>query len=47
MTKKQGKETGIAGKIAEITLEKIGISVNKNMIPFDTRSPFDPSGLRL
>lgn len=38
---------GIGGKEAEHWLESIGISANKNMIPFDTRKPADPSGLRL
>jgi len=38
---------GIGGKEAEHWLEQIGISANKNMIPFDTRKPADPSGLRL
>ena len=37
----------ITGKEAETVLEKVGIVVNKNMIPGDNRSPFDPSGLRL
>lgn len=37
----------IGGKEAEKRLEHVGISVNKNMIPFDTRKPMDPSGLRL
>lgn len=40
-------ETSLTGKIAEEVLEKIWISVNKNLLPFDTRSPMDPSGLRL
>lgn len=38
---------GIWGKEAEEILENIGISVNKNMIPFDTRKPLDPSGIRV
>ena len=38
---------GIGGKQAEKILERIGISANKNMIPFDARSPMDPSGIRL
>lgn len=38
---------GITGKEAEITLEKIWISCNKNMIPYDPRKPLDPSGIRL
>jgi glycine hydroxymethyltransferase len=37
----------ITGKEAEKTLERIGISINKNMIPFDPRKPLDPSGIRL
>ncbi len=38
---------GTTGKIATYALDEAGISVNKNMIPYDTRSPFDPSGIRL
>ncbi len=38
---------GITGKEASTRLEKKGIIVNMNTIPFDTRSPFNPSGLRL
>lgn len=38
---------GITGKEAERALEKVGISINKNMIPFDPRKPLDPSGVRL
>lgn len=37
----------ITGKEAEKTLEEVGISINKNMIPFDPRKPMDPSGIRL
>jgi len=37
----------ISGKQAEKALEKAGITVNKNTIPFEPRSPFDPSGIRL
>ena len=37
----------ITGKKAEITLEKAGITVNKNMVPFDERSPFVTSGIRV
>ena len=38
---------GISGKEAEAKLEKAGIICNKNTIPGDTRSPFDPSGIRI
>lgn len=38
---------GISGKEAEERLEQAGIIVNKNTIPGDKRSPFDPSGIRL
>ena len=38
---------GIGGKAAEIALDAAGITVNKNMIPFDPRKPMDPSGIRL
>ena len=38
---------GIAGKDAEERLEKAGIIVNKNTIPGEKRTPFDPSGIRL
>ncbi|MCX6708895.1 MAG: serine hydroxymethyltransferase [Candidatus Woesearchaeota archaeon] len=37
----------ITGKQAERALDEAGICCNKNMIPFDVRSPFDPSGIRL
>ena len=39
--------TEITGKVAEATLEKAGITVNKNAVPFDTRSPFVTSGIRI
>ena len=38
---------GVSGKEAEAALDKAGITCNKNMIPFDPRKPFDPSGIRL
>ncbi len=38
---------GIFGREAQDRLEEVGIIVNRNRIPFDTRSPFDPSGIRL
>ncbi|HGY54324.1 MAG TPA: serine hydroxymethyltransferase [Caldithrix abyssi] len=37
----------ITGKAAENALHAAGITVNKNMVPFDTRSPFVTSGIRL
>jgi glycine hydroxymethyltransferase len=41
------RNKNITGKQAEEALDKAGITVNKNMIPYDPRSPFDPSGIRL
>ncbi|MFC1849192.1 serine hydroxymethyltransferase [candidate division CSSED10-310 bacterium] len=38
---------GISGKKAERILEAAGITVNKNMVPFDTKSPFITSGIRI
>lgn len=38
---------GVTGKEAEHALDEIGITVNKNMIPDDPRSPMDPSGVRI
>lgn len=39
--------TGVSGKAAENALHTAGITVNKNMVPFDKRSPFVTSGIRL
>ena len=38
---------GLGGKKAEAVLDECGITVNMNMIPFDSRKPMDPSGIRL
>jgi glycine hydroxymethyltransferase len=38
---------GLGGKKAEEVLDRCGITVNKNMIPFDERKPMDPSGIRI
>jgi glycine hydroxymethyltransferase len=38
---------GVAGRKAEETLDRCGITVNKNMIPYDPRKPLDPSGIRI
>ncbi|TSC69009.1 MAG: serine hydroxymethyltransferase [Parcubacteria group bacterium Gr01-1014_66] len=38
---------GISGREAQDRLEEVGIIVNRNTIPYDTRSPFDPSGIRI
>ncbi len=41
------RNKGITGKEAEIALGKAHITVNKNMVPFDTESPFVTSGIRI
>ena len=38
---------GIAGKPAAKALDRAGIEVNYNTVPFDPRKPFDPSGMRI
>ena len=40
-------DMGVTGKEAEKMLDEVGITVNKNAIPFDTRSPFITSGIRI
>ncbi len=40
-------DTGLGGKQVEDALGEVEIYVNKNMIPYDTRKPTDPSGIRL
>lgn len=41
------KTFGLTGKVAEEALDEVGITVNKNTIPFDEASPFVTSGIRL
>lgn len=41
------RSLGITGKVAEHVLDEVGITVNKNTIPFDTESPFVTSGVRI
>ena len=41
------KDTPLTGKEAEEELERVGITVNKNTVPFETRSPFVTSGIRI
>jgi glycine hydroxymethyltransferase len=38
---------GVTGKDCQATLDQAGITINKNTIPFETRSPFQASGIRL
>ena len=37
----------VSGKIAAKALDRAGIELNYNSVPYDTRKPFDPSGIRL
>jgi glycine hydroxymethyltransferase len=37
----------LTGQVAETALDAVGITVNKNMIPYDPRKPMDPSGIRI
>ncbi|AKO94785.1 serine hydroxymethyltransferase [Priestia filamentosa] len=41
------KEMGLTGKVAEEALDSVGITTNKNAIPYDTESPFVTSGIRI
>jgi len=43
----RSKSDDLTGKLAEKTLEKCEITINKNTVPFETRSPFVTSGIRL
>jgi glycine hydroxymethyltransferase len=38
---------GVTGKECQAALDEAGVTVNKNTIPFETRSPFQASGVRL
>ena len=41
------RSTGLTGKVAEHALDEIGITVNKNAIPYDPEKPFVTSGIRI
>ncbi|KIL49761.1 serine hydroxymethyltransferase [Jeotgalibacillus soli] len=41
------RSLGLTGKVAEAVLDEVGITVNKNTIPFDPESPFVTSGIRI
>jgi glycine hydroxymethyltransferase len=38
---------GVPGKLAAQTLDRAGVTTNYNTVPYDTRKPFDPSGIRI
>ena len=44
---KNGIDSGLTGKLAENTLIKADITINKNMVPFDDKSPMVTSGIRV
>jgi len=44
---KNGQESGMTGRLAENTLIKADITINKNMVPFDDKSPMVTSGMRV
>jgi glycine hydroxymethyltransferase len=41
------RQSELTGKVAQETLDKARITVNRNAVPFDTRSPFVTSGIRI
>ena len=41
------RNSELTGKVAQETLDKARITVNRNAVPFDTRSPFVTSGIRI
>ncbi len=41
------RSKGVTGKAAEMALDEIGVTVNKNTVPFETESPFVTSGIRI
>jgi glycine hydroxymethyltransferase len=43
----RSRQAGLTGKLAEDSLIKANITINKNMVPFDTQSPFVTSGMRI
>ncbi|MCE7068206.1 serine hydroxymethyltransferase [Dyadobacter sp. CY326] len=44
---RNGQDSGLTGKLAENTLIKADITINKNMVPFDDKSPMITSGIRV